>query len=126
VHRGLVGWAMDEHNDTDLVLDALVMALQRATPDPDGLIHHSDKGSPYTSLDFCATADLAGLQLSFGSTGDCFDNSAMETFWSVLKREISWIRGSIWFPTRHQAKLYLIEFSKSSTTANATKPACVT
>ena len=109
-HRGLVGWAMGPHPDAELVVDALVMALSRCTPDPDGLVHHSDRGSQYTSLDFCATADLAGLQVSFGSTGDCYDNAAMETFWSILKREIHWIRGSIWFPTRADAKLYLFEF----------------
>ncbi|HET9689592.1 MAG TPA: IS3 family transposase [Acidimicrobiales bacterium] len=109
-HRGLVGWAMDAHQDAELVVDAMTMALTRATPDPDGLVHHSDKGSQYTSLDFCSTATLAGLQVSFGSTGDCYDNAAMETFWSTLKREIAWIRGSIFFPTRAEAKVYLFEF----------------
>jgi hypothetical protein len=44
-HRGLVGWAMGEHQDAELVVDALVMSLSRATPDPDGLVHHSDKVS---------------------------------------------------------------------------------
>ena len=109
-HRGLIGWSMGEHQDAELVVDAMIMALGRCTPDDTGLIHHSDKGSQYTSRDFCAAADLNGLKVSFGSTGDCFDNAAMETFWSVLKREIAWIRGSIWFPTRDQAKLYLFEF----------------
>jgi transposase InsO family protein len=44
-HRGLVGWAMDEHQDAELVVDALTMALARCTPDPDGLVHHADRGS---------------------------------------------------------------------------------
>ena len=109
-HRGLVGWAMDEHADAELVVDALVMALSRTVPDADGLTHHSDRGSQYTSLDFCAAADVAGLTVSFGSTGDCYDNAAMETFWSTLKREIAWIRGSIWFPTRDAAKTFLFEY----------------
>jgi putative transposase len=109
-HRGLVGWAMDEHQDAELVVDALVMALRRCDPDPDGLIHHADRGSQYTSLDFCATASLHGLQVSFGSTGDCFDNAAMETFWSTVKREIAWSRGSLWFPTRRAARLFLFEW----------------
>jgi transposase InsO family protein len=86
------------------------MALGRCEPDADGLVHHSDEGGAYVSGDFCSMADLAGLQVSFGSTGDCYDNAAMETFWSILKREIAWIRGSIYFPTRHDAKLYLFEF----------------
>jgi putative transposase len=55
-------------------------------------------------------AHLAGLRVSFGSTGDCWDNAAMETVWSTLKREITWIRGSIWFETQHDARLYLFEF----------------
>ena len=59
--------------DAELVVDALVMALGRAEPDPDGLVHHSDKGGAYLSGDFCSMADVSGLQVSFGSTGDCFD-----------------------------------------------------
>ncbi len=109
-HRGLVGWAMGEHADAELAVDALIMALARTTADDDGLVHHSDRGSPYTSLNFCAAADVAGLTVSFGSTGDCYDNAAMESFWSTLKREVAWIRGSIWFPTRDEAKLSLFEF----------------
>jgi putative transposase len=109
-HRGLVGWAMGAHPDAELVVDALVMALGRAEPDSDGLVHHSDKGSAYLSNDFCSMASLAGLRVSFGSTGDCYDNAATETFWSTLKREIAWIRGGLWFETRDAARLYLFEF----------------
>ena len=50
------------------------------------------------------------MSLSFGSTGDCFDNAAMETFWARSKVEIAWIRGSIWFETRAEARAYLFEF----------------
>jgi hypothetical protein len=106
----LVGWSMSAHPDAELVVDALVMALSRAEPDTDGLIHHSDKGGAYVSGDFCSMATLAGVQVSFGSTGDCWDNAAMEAFWSTLKREIAWIRGSIHFDTRDHARLYLFEF----------------
>lgn len=109
-HRGLVGWSMGTRPDAELVVDALVMALGRAEPDADGLVHHSDRGGAYVSGDFCSAADIGGLQISFGSTGDCWDNAAMETVWSTLKREITWIRGSIWFETRHDARLYLFEF----------------
>ena len=111
-HRGIVGWSMDEHQDAALVVDALTMALGRTAPDPDGLIHHSDRGTQYTALDFVMAAGHAGLQLSFGSTGDCFDNAAMETFWATLKREIAHIRGDsgIWFETRDAARAYLFEF----------------
>ena len=109
-HRGLVGWSMDEHPDAELVVDALVMALGRATPDPDGLVHHADRGSQYTSLAFCATADLHGLRVSFSRTGNCFDNAAMETFWSSIKREILWSRGSLRFATRAEARVFLFEW----------------
>jgi transposase InsO family protein len=108
--RTLVGWAAGAHPDAELVVDALTMALWRSTPDPQGLVHHADRGSQYTSLDLCATATAAGLQVSFGSTGDCYDNAAMETFWSTVKREIRWIRGSLRFPTRAAARLYLFEY----------------
>jgi transposase InsO family protein len=49
-HRGLVGWSMSEHHDAELVVDALVMALGRCDIDPDGLVHHSDRGSPTEAL----------------------------------------------------------------------------
>jgi transposase InsO family protein len=55
-------------------------------------------------------ANLEGLQVSFGSTGDCYDNAAMESFWAAIKRDITWIRGSVSFETRHAARLYLFEF----------------
>ena len=109
-HRGIVGWAMDGHQGAELVVDALHMALARTVADPDGLVHHSDRGSQYTSLAFTAAADVAGLQLSFGSTGDAYDNAAMETVWSTIKREIAWIRGSLVFNTRDQARLYLFDY----------------
>lgn len=108
-HRGIVGWAMDGHAGAELVVDAVTMALARTVPDDSGLIHHSDRGSQYTSLAFTTAADVAGLRLSFGRTGTALDNAAMETVWSTIKREIAWIRGSITFTSREEAKLYLFE-----------------
>jgi putative transposase len=84
-HRGFVGWAMDGHASAELVVDALHMALARTTVDPDGLVHHSDRGSQYRSLAFTVAADIAGLRLSFGRTGDAYDNAAMETVWGTIK-----------------------------------------
>jgi transposase InsO family protein len=109
-HRGIVGWAIGEHQDAALVVDALTMGLGRTAVDADGLVHHSDKGTQYTSNEFVMAAGHARLQLSFGSTGDCFDSAAMETFWARLKTEIAWIRGSTHFDTRDQARRYLFEF----------------
>ena len=63
-----------------------------------------------SSLDFAFAAGNAAMNLSFGSTGDAYDNAAMETFWARLKVEIAWIRGSIWFETRAECHAYLFEF----------------
>jgi putative transposase len=108
-HRGIVGWDTSGRQDTVLVVSALTMALAR-TGNPADVVHHADKGSIYTSLDFSFAAGNADMQLSFGSTGDAYDNAAMETFWARLKVEIGWIRGSIWFDTRAEAHAYLFEF----------------
>ena len=108
-HRGIVGWDTSGRQDAVLVVSALTMALAR-TGHPAEVVHHSDKGSIYTSLDFAFAAGNAEMTLSFGSTGDAYDNAAMETFWSTLKREIAWSRGSIWFPTRADARLFLFEW----------------
>jgi hypothetical protein len=97
-HRGIVGWDTSAKRDSILVVNALTMALVRSG-NPAGVIHHSDKGSISTSLDFAFSAGNNDVHLSFGSTGDCFDNAAMETFWARLKVEIEWIRGSIRFNT---------------------------
>jgi transposase InsO family protein len=70
--RGVVGWAMAEHLRTELVLDALDMALLHRQPPP-GLIHHSDHGCQYTSLAFGRRCREAGIAQSMGSVGDCYD-----------------------------------------------------
>ncbi len=108
-HRGIVGWDTSGRQDANLVVSALTMALAR-TGHPAEVMHHADKGSIYTSLDFAFAAGNADMTLSFGSTGDAYDNAAMETFWARLKVEITWIRGSIWFDTRAEAHAYLFEF----------------
>jgi putative transposase len=109
--KELVGWGMGARRTADLVVDALVMALGRRDIDEDtGVIHHADHGSQYTSLAFDVASDVEGLSLSFGSTGDCYDNAAMETFWATVKREIGWIRGSTVFATRAEATTYLFEY----------------
>jgi transposase InsO family protein len=108
-HRGIVGWDTSGKQDSILVVNALQVALTR-TGNPTDVTHHADKGSIYTSLDFAFNAGNSDVTLSFGSTGDAFDNAAMETFWARLKVEIGWIRGSVWFPTRTETHAYLFEF----------------
>jgi transposase InsO family protein len=84
--RRIVGWAMAGHPRAELCLDALGMALGSRRPGP-GLIHHSDRGVQYTCGDYRAALAAAGVTCSMSRTGDCWDNAAMESFWSTLKRE---------------------------------------
>jgi transposase InsO family protein len=66
------------------------MAIGRRHPNRE-VVHHSDRGSVYTSLRFANHLEDHGLVASFGSTGDAYDNAAMEAFWATLKRELAWI-----------------------------------
>ena len=85
--RRIVGWSMADHMRTELVVDALGMALEHRRPEP-GLVHHSDQGSQYVSLAFGQTARAAGIAQSMGSRGDCFDNAVAESFFATLKKEL--------------------------------------
>jgi transposase InsO family protein len=78
---------MDSHMRTELVTDALQMALTRRRPAP-GLIWHSDQGSRFVSLAFGQQARQAGIAQSMGSRGDCFDNAVAESFFATLKKEL--------------------------------------
>jgi transposase InsO family protein len=84
----IVGWATSRSNDTDLVLAALSYAAWHRDYTQDDLIHHSDKGSNYTSFEFGKHLRLNGIRASMGSTGDSYDNALMENFWSTLKIEL--------------------------------------
>lgn len=75
--RNICGWSMGERQTTDLVVNALVMALTRRDPGTD-LVHHADRGSQYTSVEFTNRLADWRLRASYSSTGDCFDNAAME------------------------------------------------
>lgn len=84
--RKVVGWAMATHLQTALVMDALHMAIQQRHPQ--GVIHHSDHGSQYTSLAFGQRCREAGIRPSMGSVGDCFDNALCESFFATLECEL--------------------------------------
>jgi putative transposase len=94
--RRVVGWAMADHIRSELVVDALQMAIWNRRPAP-GAIHHSDHGSTYTSWAFGHRLREAGLLGSMGSIGDCFDNSVAESFFATLQTEL--LDRSPW-PTR--------------------------
>lgn len=84
--RKVVGWAVADHMRTELVLDALRMALVRRRP-PKGVIFHADRGSQYTSKEFVNFCKINSVRNSVGRTGICFDNAAAESFWATLKKE---------------------------------------
>ena len=103
--RKIVGWAMAEHLRTELVLSALNMALgQRKAR---GVVHHSDQGSQYTSLQFGSRCRQSGILPSMGSVGDCFDNAMCESFFATLECELldRWV-----FHTPEQARQAVFAF----------------
>lgn len=84
--RRIVGWAMANHLRTQLVLDALDMALAQRRPD--SVIHHSDRGCQYTSYAFGKRCREAKVMPSMGSVGDAYDNAMAESFFATLEREV--------------------------------------
>jgi len=106
--RTVVGWQFADHMRTDLVLDALRMALHLRGPGADvELVHHSDAGSQYTSFDYSQTLDDHGLLASIGSVGDAFDNALAESFVDSFKTEL--IHDRVW-RTRSQLELAIVEY----------------
>lgn len=84
--RKIVGWATDNNMKTHLPLRALNQAVT-LRGNPQGVIHHSDRGSQYTSEQYLLRLETANLRPSFGSAGSCLDNAVVESFFSILKRE---------------------------------------
>jgi transposase InsO family protein len=84
--RRIVGWAMENHLRTELILHALEMALARRRLKD--VIHHSDQGCQYTSIAFGSRCREAGVRPSTGSVGDCFDNAMCESFFATLECEL--------------------------------------
>ncbi len=84
--RKIVGWAMDTNLKTQLILDALEMAVVQRQPS--GVIHHSDCGCQYTSYAFGKRCQEAGVMPSMGSVGDAYDNAMAESFFASLEREL--------------------------------------
>jgi putative transposase len=84
--RKVVGWAMGERMTSELVIAALDMALQ--TRKPEGVIHHSDQGSQYTSVAFGSRCKQMGVRPSMGTVGDAYDNAMAESFFATLECEL--------------------------------------
>ena len=106
--RAVVGWQFASHMRTDLVLDALRMALAVRTPGAEvALVHHSDAGSQYTSFDYTQALDDHEVLASIGSVGDAYDNAMAESFVDSFKTEL--IRDRVW-RTRSQLELAIVEY----------------
>ena len=104
--RRIVGWSMAEHLRTELVLDALDMAIAQRQPAP-GLVHHSDHGCQYTSLAFGRQLRAAGLVASMGTVGDALDNAVAESFFATLECEL--LDRYDW-PTRQALRTAVFDF----------------
>jgi transposase InsO family protein len=104
--RLVVGWAMDASENEHLVTMALQMAFARRHPQA-GLLHHSDRGSEYTSLGYRALLAALGIEVSMSRTANCYDNAAMESFFDTLKSECV---HRVHFASRQQAREAIFEY----------------
>jgi len=104
--RKIVGWAMSDHHDAELVKEALRMALLQRQPGA-GLVHHSDRGSEYASTSYQLLLREQSIQVSMSKKGDCYDNAVIESFWATVKEE--GIGEKIFF-TRNEAKTVIFEY----------------
>jgi putative transposase len=103
--RRVVGWAMEGHLRTELVLEALQMATSQRRPG--SVIHHSDQGCQYTSIAFGKRCELLGVRPSMGSVGDAYDNAMAESFFATLECELL---DRTRFETQREAKLAVFEW----------------
>ena len=86
--RRVVGWAISETNDTELALTALARAVRSRPVLPSGLVHHTDRGSPYASADYREALSSNGMIASMSRKGDCWDNAVAESFFATLRAEL--------------------------------------
>jgi putative transposase len=107
--RRVVGWAVRPTLDTELVCAAWHMAVARRQPRR-GLMHHSDRGSQYTSERYQALLRAQGVTCSMSRAGNCFDNAPTESFFRTLKVEIDDGHGQCYWPTRRAATGAIAEF----------------
>ena len=106
----IVGWSMGERQTTDLVVNELVMALGRRSPEPGALTHQADRGPQYTAGEFSNRMTDWKINPSFGRTGVCFDNAAIEATWATMKREIRHLHGDWADKTRSEMRTILFAF----------------
>ena len=106
--RRIIGWSMAEHVKAQLCIDALTMALQQRRAGK-GLVHHSDRGVQYACEDYQALLESRGMICSMSRSGNCYDNAAMESFFSSFKRELIYQRQSP-YATHAEARSEIFEY----------------
>lgn len=106
--RKVVGWAMTDHLRTELILDAVGMAITTRKPAA-GTVHDTDRGSQYTSYEFGKALRASGLLASMGRVGSAFDNAMAESFFATLKEEMIYRRS---WPTRHELEMEVFSYIK--------------
>jgi putative transposase len=102
----VVGYAMGERMTKNLVSQSFFRAVGAQRP-AKGLMHHSDRGSQYCSLEYRQLLEHYGVQVSMSGKGNCFDNAPMESFWGMLKQELIY---QCHFKTRQQARQAITEY----------------
>ena len=105
--RKIIGWATGERNDRELARRALHMAFRNRRMERGGLIHHTDRGSPYASGDYTGDLTHRGILPSMSRSGNCYDNAPAESFMSTLKRELVPLEG---YSTREEAHRAIFEY----------------
>ena len=104
--RRVIGWAVSNRMKKDLAIRALKMAINLRLPPP-GCIHHTDRGSQYCSHDYQKILRHQGFQVSMSGKGNCYDNSAVETFFKSLKAELIWRHS---WTTRRETEMALFQY----------------
>jgi putative transposase len=102
----IVGYAMGERMTRNLISESLLQAVKAKRPTK-GLMHHSDRGSQYCSIEYRKLLDYYGLRVSMSGKGNCYDNAPMESFWGMLKRELIY---HCHFKTRQEARQAITEY----------------
>ncbi|MFD1205685.1 IS3 family transposase, partial [Sporosarcina contaminans] len=104
--RRVIGWYMSDRMTKELVITALKRAIGRQAPSED-LIHHSDRGSQYASHDYQNILRGYRITTSMSRKGNCYDNACIESFHSIIKRELIYLET---YKTRQQAKDSIVEY----------------
>jgi putative transposase len=108
--RMVLGWSMASHRKTDLVVDAVTMAVHRRGGHVPGVIHHSDRGGEYSSHQLERELRRHGALASMGSVADCYDNALAESLFATLECELFDQQPGGRFQTRREAKLAVFDY----------------